>query len=282
MYYIVYLIYTMNYLLNIIKVIIIVLIVIFIIIYSNHDYKLFIAEYFYFKNTPAKYGYLLNNNILDTSLQKQNKIAVVTFDTRHDEYIQKHNINVQKYCDKWKYDYFYYDKCDHNVYWCKLHFVLDLLKTNNYDYVVWLDSDTIIKKYDISFDSIVNSFSSDIFVTIDGMTSVYNAGVFIIKNSQIGISYLEECIEHNKSECYKSDGSLKGQWSGLCYEQGIMNKLIFDKYYKYTTCLSVELVKNVLADPELEICDFDTFILHLYVSSSEDRDKCFSKYVQKS
>jgi hypothetical protein len=268
-----------KYLSYIIKLIIVIVVITFIIIYSNHDYKLWFDEYWYFKESEKKYGYLLNNNVLNIPLQKQNKIAVVTFDTRKDDYIEKHNINVRKYCDKWKYDYFYYDTCAQNVYWCKLYLVLNLLKTNIYDYVVWLDSDTIIKKYDISFNSIVNSYSSDIFVTIDGMSSVYNAGVFIIKKSDIGMSYLEDCISHNKSECYNADGGLKGQWSGLCYEQGIMNKLIFDKYNKNTTCLSLELVRNILADPELKICDLDVFILHLYASSSNARNQCFSKYV---
>ena len=251
-----------------------------------NEYHLRFDDNTYFKELQLKHGYLLNNNIVDKPSNTEHKIAIVTYESRNYDYIQKHNTNIQNYCDKWKYTYLFHDKCDYNVYWCKLYIVLDTLKSNKYDYVMWLDSDTIIKNNEISINSIVNKYKSDIFTTVDGI-SVYNAGVFIIKNTKIGISYLTDCIaKYNSGVCYNPDNSgLKGNWAGVCYEQGTMNKLIFNKYYNYTTCLSAEFVKNDYADSELKICDLDVFILHLYGSSVESRasaelrDKCFSKYV---
>ena len=223
---------------------------------------------------------LINKNLLDKPQDKVNKIAIVTFENRKgDEYIESHNKNIKSYCEKWNYDYLFYDICIHNVYWCKMHYVLDALKSGKYDYVVWMDSDTIIKNLNISMDLIVNKYSSDIFVSIDGGTA-FCAGVFIIKNSLIGISYIEDCINSQQKDCIiKSENKLKGFWAGMCYEQGVMNTLIFDKYFKYTTCLPSHIIYNGYISETNELCDVDTFILHLYISNNDLRAKCFRRFI---
>jgi hypothetical protein len=234
----------------------------------------------HFAECKFKKNYLLNNNLLDKPLEKSNKIAIVTFENRNDlEYVNQHNQNITEYCKKWNYEYIFYDKCIHNIYWCKLYIVLDVLKTGKYDYVMWMDSDTIIKNSLISLDSIINKYSSDIYVNLDGGLSVFCAGVFIIKNSPIGISYLEDCIKLNNKKCMTSDKKLNGLWAGLCYEQGVMNKLIFDKYYNYTTCLPKYIVYNEWISEDMLTCDKDTFILHIYGSPNELRSKCFKRFL---
>jgi hypothetical protein len=226
-------------------------------------------------------NFLLNQNLLDKPHNKVNKIAFVTFENRKElEYINLHNQNLTEYCKKWNYDYLFYDQCTFNVYWCKMHFVLDALKTGKYDYVVWLDSDTIIKNPYISMDLIVNKYSSDIFVTLDDGISAFCAGVFIIKNSPIGISFIEECINLKSENCVvEHKNVLNGFYGGLCYEQGVMNKLIYNKYYKYTTCLPNYYVSTTKITESYDTCDTDTFILHLGMSENNLRSKCFKKFV---
>jgi hypothetical protein len=75
------------------------------------------------------------------------------------------------------------------------------------------------------------------------------------------------------------ESELKGFWAGLCYEQGIMNKLIFDTYYKYTTCLPKNIIFNGKITENNDYCLADTFILHLYISDNKLRTKCFEKYI---
>lgn len=245
------------------------------------DFEIYYNDSKYFVQSDWKKNYLLNNNTLMIPSQKINKFAIITYENRKDsEYINLHNKNVTEYCKKWNYEYLFYDQCIHNVYWCKMYLVLDALKTGKYDYVLWMDSDTIIKNPLISLDSIVNKYSSDIFVNLDNGNSVYCAGVFMIKNSPIGISYLEDCIKLNTKKCLAENNKLKGRWAGLCYEQGVMNKLIFKKYYKYTTCLPKYLVLNEYIDEDMITCNEDTFILHLYNSSNDLRTKCFSRFIQ--
>jgi hypothetical protein len=257
-----------------------IIIVFILILINSEDMEYYYNDIKFFAKCDWKKNYLLNNNMLDKPLVKKNKIAIITFENRKgDEYVDLHNKNITAYCDKWNYKYLFYDQCAHNVYWCKMYLVLDALKSGNYDYVMWMDSDSIIKNDTMSLDSIVNKYSSDIFVNIDGGDSVYCAGVFIIKNSPIGISYMEDCIKQNNKKCLTTDNKLKGSWAGLCYEQGVMNKLIFDKYYNNTTCLPQYIVHNTGIDDTLKTCNTDTFILHLYGSKNETRAKCFSRFV---
>lgn len=264
---------------NIVIISLLFILVAILIMINQKDFEFYYNDLKYFVKSDWKKNYLLNNNMLDKPSDKVNKFAIITFENRKDsEYIDLHNKNVSEYCKKWNYDYLFYDQCVHNVYWCKMYLVLDALKTNKYDYVLWMDSDAIIKNPNISLDSIANKYSSDIFVNVDHGNSVYCAGVFMIKNSTIGIEYIEACINKNTNKCLSENNKLKGIWAGLCYEQGIMNELIFGKYYKYTTCLPEYLVFNEGIGENMKTCDEDTFILHLYGSSNDLRTKCFMRF----
>ena len=219
---------------------------------------------------------LINNNKLEIPMAKKNNILFITFDNRNNdnnskEYIQIHNYNISSYVNLYNYKYTFYNKCNENVYWCKIYMVLDALKKNIYDYVVWMDSDTVIKNFNIDIGNILNSYSSDIFIGSDNNTEydITNAGVFIIKNTQIGINFLNDCINMVSDKCINNDGTLKGVWAASCYEQGVMNLLIAEKYYKNTTVLTNQIIFNY------NICSDEVFIMHLYASPARYRTRCF-------
>ena len=229
-------------------------------------------EYYKKFDESKKINTLINKNKLKSSDKKKNRILFVTFDNRENqEYLKIHNSNITEYANKFGYEYKFYTTCDKNVYWCKIHFVLEALGTNQYDYVVWLDSDTVIKKFDIDIGDIFNMFSSDIFVGSDNHSryGIINAGVFAIANTEIGTEFLSECINYINTDCFNADGTLKGRWAGTCYEQGIMNILIHDKYYPNTTVLTNRVIFNY------NVCSDDVFIMHLYGSTPKSRIKCF-------
>lgn len=224
-----------------------------------------------FKTENQVFSNLINKNVLRVPVDKKNKILIVTFENRQDEYITMHNKNILAYTNKWNYEYKTYDTCDYNVYWCKIQYVLDALELGDYDYVMWMDSDTIIMRKDIDIGTILNGFSSDIFIAGDNITKydLVNSGVFIIKNSDTGKEFLRDCIRNVKKVCFNTDGTLKGMWAASCYEQGQMNLTIADKYYNNTTVLPNEIILNY------SVCMKDAFIMHLYGSSSEKRKNCF-------
>jgi len=260
--------------------IIIIIFILFLVLYINSNIYTIIKndiEYlnkFRISDENKPILNLLNNNLLKNPNINKNKILIFTYDNRPDlEYIKMHNINVSKYALKWGYEYKFIDKCSYNNYWCKIYMALEFLNTNKYDYVMWLDSDSVIKNNRISIDEIVNSFNSDIYLSYDNNinSDITNAGIFIIKNSIIGKNYLQDCINNIHDGCHNNDNSLKGDWAASCYEQGIMNFLAVDKYSKYTTLISNALFFNFYE------CRDDVFIMHLYASSPEKRKACFIK-----
>jgi hypothetical protein len=151
--------------------------------------------------------------------------------------------------------------------------VLDELDTDEYDYVMWLDSDTFIMNFEIELNDVLNSYSSDIFMGSDNhpFMSITNSGVFIIKNTDRGRQFLEDCIATLDRKCISNDGSLRGLWAASCYEQGMMNIFIDGKYGAHTTILPNNIVYNS------SMCRNDTFIMHLYGSTPEERLQCFQE-----
>ena len=231
-------------------------------------------DYDYFKKFSEKFiiSKLINNNKLINPINQKNKILFITYDNRYEEeYISIHNNNIKNYVTLWEYEYVFYNRCNENVYWCKIYMVLDALTKGNYDYVIWMDSDTVIKDFTIDIGSILNKYSSDIYIGSDNnnLYDLINSGVFIIKNSNIGINFLNDCINYVSNKCLNDDGSLKGLWAASCYEQGVMNIIIADKYSNYATILTNNIIFNY------NVCSDEVFIMHLYASSSNYRVKCF-------
>jgi hypothetical protein len=150
--------------------------------------------------------------------------------------------------------------------------VLHELQTGTFDWVVWMDSDTYIFDMDISLGNIFNRYSSDIFIGSDNNSKydLVNAGIFAIANNDIGKQFLTDCLKSFNKKCIKSNGQLHGEWAAICYEQGIMNILIADKYFKNTTVLTNDLFFNY------NRCNNNVFVMHLYASSNAYRNKCFN------
>ena len=110
--------------------------------------------------------------------------------------------------------YKFFDKTDKNVYWVKIYLLRDWLITGKYDYVMWMDTDAMFVNYNIDLKYVLGLFNSDIFLSHDNdypltARKTLNAGVFIIKNSEIGINFLNEAINiFEKSKCQNSQWSI--------------------------------------------------------------------------
>ena len=192
---------------------------------------------------------------------KKRKIAIITAEDRNYPFIQYHDLNFKKYSDIHGYSYFRLDICPKELsttYWCKIHRVKEFLDSGNYDYVMWADSDTIIQ---------------------DPILHPVNAGVFLIKNSNIGKSFMNDCLAKLKSKkgCI-INGKEQGTWTGICYEQGVMNLLIREKYKDYTFVdLKEEFVFNAGKTDEYEYKN--SIVIHLCGHKNDVREKFFKKYI---
>lgn len=253
-------------------IVLIVLVIMFIYRVTDNNVTRYSDKKYFEKFREKRISELKSNNKLETPKTEKIKILIITYDNRPTlSYVKLHNENLTEYAKKWDMKYKFIDKCEHNNYWCKMYMVLSELKTNKYDYVMWMDSDTYIFNMNINLSDIFNKYSSDIFIGSDNNSDydLTNAGVFAVKNTTDGKHFLADCINSFNSKCQKANGSLKGKWAAVCYEQGIMNILIADKYFKHTTILTNDLIFNY------DKCNNDVFIMHLYASSSTYRAKCF-------
>jgi hypothetical protein len=242
-------------------------------------------DYILLLNQTRVITQLTNNNILTKPIEKKNKILIITFDDRPNiDYIKIHNTNFSKYASKYNIDYKYEHVYNYNLntnpYWYKVYLVKYYLDTNIYDYVMWVDSDTLIKDFSIDLNELINSYSSDLYFCDDNLSlQKINAGFFIIKNSKIGRQYISDCIINFCDKCInKGDTKLKGNWATICYEQGIMNIVLIKNYLKKSTVFPLY---TVLCSQNGEYFKYfkNIFILHYYDSSTKERNELF-KYLQ--
>ena len=185
---------------------------------------------------------------------KKRKIAIVTAENRNGSYIKYHDLNCEKYSEINDYSYFRVNICDpseSSIYWCKIYKVKKFLDSGNYDYVLWLDSDTIFTS-DTPIDYYISKFGEpDIIIGNDYHKIInsygLNAGIFLIKNSEIGNLFINECIYtiEISTDCILN-GKEQGIWAGSCYEQGVMNLLLREKYNNNYYLDEGELIKNII------------------------------------
>jgi hypothetical protein len=226
-------------------------------------------------------------------------LCFVTLETRgdKDEYVKLHNVNIKNYVEyqnnkphKNNYAYTFLTECQskvahpHNVYWCKFFCLRDILEQGQYDYVVWLDSDTIINDFELDFVRLLSNYKSDWFAGVDDAKRFdhLNAGVVVVRNSDKGKEMLSLITDMYTDKAFQSkcirkqDDSyaLSGNWAGVCYEQGVMNQILFFRFREHVTVLSPKIIHNGMS------CEGE-FIIHMSASSSKDRATCFRKYTPR-
>jgi hypothetical protein len=216
-------------------------------------------------------------------------IGIITLEDRQSKYLEYHNTNLNNYSKKYNYDYLYVNDSykEINVYWRKIYKVLELLP--NYDYVVWLDSDTIITQ-NIPLEKYINKYNKDIIIGVDcwdqcSRINKINAGVFIIKNSELSFKFLKECVDIHSlkiAKCEKDNKIVGSGWAGECYEQGVMNELLlYNDNYKNNVYVDYdqEFIYNYSVNRPRNYENTNALIVHLCISSSNERENFFSKFI---
>lgn len=226
----------------------------------------------------------ITNNKSEYKLDYLNKkkILIITIETRDLKILDIHNKNVLDYSNKHNYKYIflknYKNDLELPVYWWKIQSVLDILNNNieEYDYVLWLDSDAFFVDDEIPLESLIDKYPNySIYIGKDCysllFTNAYCSGVFIIKNNKISKDFLSDCIKmYTETSFCKVDNkyTLKGLWARDCYEQGIMNKLLNTKYKNDVFHIPNSFVFNNTFPIQ------NTVISHVY---GGDKNDCYNK-----
>jgi hypothetical protein len=224
-------------------------------------------------------------------------ICFITLETRGDkeEYVKLHNRSFQEYVERQnrnqqnQYSYEFITECDstdhrHNIYWCKFFQLRKALEQNKYDYVVWVDSDTVITDYDLDFAQLLKGYQSHWFVSLDNLPTdkLYpslNAGVVAVRNSDKGKEILQVITniynqDDFQTKCVSPQNTLNGAWSGMCYEQGVMNWVLYSQYSDHLTILPEKYIQHGNACKK-------GFIVHMFQSPSNLRTLCFNKFISQ-
>lgn len=241
-----------------------------------------ISHIAYFRGPNAPFRRTLYANAITPVVRRAPKMLILTLDTRPQlPYVQVHNRNLEAYCARWRgITYKFVNKCEgidkhiHNVYWCKIFLVKKYL--HDYDYVLWLDSDTFVRDFSLNILDLFEHYDSEFYAGFDRDARFINAGIFAFRNSASSKLLLNLLIQEYMSpqfqaRCQYDSGALKGIWAQTCYEQGIMNEIL-SKYIQYVTTFPEHLFYQHTSMPAQNV-----FIQHLYSTSTQTRNQVFLK-----
>ncbi len=180
------------------------------------------------------------NFLSSSSIQSHAKVAVVSYDNRENSDISKlRDINAN-YCKKRGYDFYFFNSRNphddqYPPYWLKVKLVYDVLLTQKYDIVMWIDSDACVHNHDICVEKIFALHPNACFVASPDpqfYLSKFNAGVWIVKNNDKGKEFLETWLAKYDRSKWKKQGDVWNckscAWAGMDYEQGSGLVLIWD------------------------------------------------------
>jgi hypothetical protein len=169
-------------------------------------------------------------------------ICVIQYEDRPG--FEKHMNAINEYCRKNNYVYKGFTDKIYNLppYWVKVFLIRKFLE--EYDYIIWVDSDVVVnKKCTLKFEDIVAQYPDASFIGAGDppffSSARFMAGVFIVKNTPIGKSIINAWLEQYRPERWSYDGTwhCPGKWAGDDYEQGSFMTFIYPRYLLHIVLL---------------------------------------------
>jgi hypothetical protein len=175
-------------------------------------------------------------------------VEILTLETRRDlRVLHAHDRSLRDYAARHGYVYASTGAFDPpgpvlTVYMRKLQFMLAALERSTAEFVMWMDSDTMVSHPSVALEEALElAPAACVYIGIDIKASLadligmytYNAGVFILRRCEVSRAFLRDCIAQYMANpaCVK-DGTYvsSGPWAGECYEQGVMNAQLRGAY----------------------------------------------------
>ena len=176
-----------------------------------------------------------------SSVVNKKRIALICYDNRQSDpkVLAFKDINEQ-YCQKQGYTFLFYnsyspDDQQYPPYWLKVKILYDLIMTDQYDYLMWIDSDACIHNPEIKIENLFNFDPEAVFVASPDPLTIFNAGVWVVKNNTLGRELMSDWIKmYDPSKWTKTASgkwSCQGMWGGIDYEQGSGRRLLLTPKY---------------------------------------------------
>ncbi len=192
------------------------------------------------------------NNRLVNCIGDMQKVLILQIENRSDPLLEEFMKRNKRYCEAHGYDYLRMESGRDNVsyYWSKV-FELDRLMKERPDVGLfcWLDSDAFVVDLDRDIRSFLESkdgFSMFISPDQPEWDAKFNAGVFIVRNDEMGRSIVGNWKSFYPPKNWKREGKKwvsigydpndkKTHWAGVYYEQGAFIHYVLEdpKFAKY-------------------------------------------------
>jgi hypothetical protein len=225
-------------------------------------------------------------DITNTLSDRKMKILILSTDDRDSEYIQLHKKSWEKYSSIHGYTFLFEKPCTNiPLYYCKYQRILQLMEQySDYDYFLWVDSDTIVNKKYFSFplESMIQQVGTEynfIYTSFNmfkgfvpdvissNAVKAFIGGFYMFKNRPEVKQLLQECINYIDYSKWKSLKKGNCSYGGPCYEEAAM----FYNVRKNDSIKDVRITGNFLYNGS--ICYDDFFIIHDLIKSND----CFKK-----
>jgi hypothetical protein len=205
------------------------------------------------------------------------KILIYSADNRDDNYIKLHQQGWENYCSIHGYTFIFEYPCKEvPLFYCKFFKILEFMdKYPDFDYYIWVDSDTIPNKlfYNFNLESMIEQVGEE----ADVITTHYSEPLFkaligsfyVFKNTARSKKILQDCLDYINYDKWENYQKATAIYGGKEYEEAAMfysirkNKEVIHKRIKG------KFITNSY------ICDESYFIIHNPMK--KDLDECFNK-----
>ena len=152
-----------------------------------------------------------NNSLKPEYINNRSNICIcMWYDDGVKEYANLAREINKRYCEIHKYDFIYDNERrlkNRDPTWECIPCLLNAMKKNNYEYVVWIDADAFfrVKHENDLMREIINSHNDKYLILsedIDGK-DIMNAGFMVIKNNEYTRKLLNDIINSDIPECRK-------------------------------------------------------------------------------
>lgn len=153
-----------------------------------------------------------------------------------------------------KFTYSFYTKSELPPWWVKVQVVKDkLTEIPEGDYVLWLDTDACIDKYDelhaLVASSVMTIASSS---KPNWSCRIFNAGVWCIRNCDTGKAIMECWFDLFYPEFFRRDETGEWKWlhkyAGWSFEQGAFSLNVYDKFKEHINKVCWTWIQNRFPD----------------------------------
>jgi hypothetical protein len=200
--------------------------------------------------------------------------VIVQYDDRIEPMFERLMQRNRDYCRRHGYEYYHPTVSYNHIppYWIKVALIRELMAARpDVRYIAWFDSDAGVHAIDKRIESLFDGRDTEFLISEDvWLAETLNVGVFYIKvtdRTRELVDYWWSCFNPASWRKEGEKWACDGEWAGMDYEQGTLNKLVLPRFSTSIQRYPVHIFDNHRAFPSPE-----TFSCHLIAPETNKMD----------